>query len=372
MGGHHSINGSGGFKTIKFLTTQVMSTINSITFDEPFITEGGETILRPTITYQSWGKPNKSRDNAVFVCHALTGNTAADEWFGGLFGPDKTLNPEEQFIVCANVLGSCYGSIGPTSINPETGDPYRADFPKITIRDMVRLQQRLADALRISGIEMLIGGSMGGMQALEWCIMDDRPQSAVLIGMGKAHRPWAIGISQNQRQAIYNDPNWHNGYYSDDQPPKKGLALARKIAMISYRHQDDYRQKFGRKLQAGNDQFEVESYLDYQGQKLVDRFDAVSYVRLTQAMDSHDVARNRPSYEEILGQVEIPVLVVGINSDLLYPEDEQHELAAMLPNSRYRKILSPHGHDAFLIEFDQLNKIIKPFLIETPTRIAFY
>lgn len=349
-----------------------MSNKQSITFDEPFITESGETIPRPTVAYQSWGKLNKARSNAVFVCHALTGNTAADEWFGGLFGPGKTLNPKEQFIICPNVPGSCYGSSGPTSINPETGDPYRADFPEITIRDMVRLQQRLADALGISSIEMLIGGSMGGMQALEWCIMDHRPQSAVLIGMGASHRPWAVGISHSQRQAIYNDPNWQNGYYPDDQPPKDGLALARRIAMISYRNHADYEQKFGRKTQPGSDKFEVESYLDYQGKKLVDRFDAVSYVRLTQAMDSHDVARNRSSYEEVLGLVDIPILVVGINSDLLYPVEEQHELVGLLPNSRYRKIISPHGHDAFLIEFEQLNKVIKPFLIETPTRIAIY
>ncbi len=349
-----------------------MGNKQSITFDEPFITENGETIPRPTVAYQSWGKLNQTRDNAVFVCHALTGNTAADKWFGGLFGPGKTLDPQKQFIICPNVLGSCYGTSGPASTNPETGKIYRGDFPKITIRDIVRLQQRLADALDITGIEMLVGGSMGGMQALEWCIMDDRPQSAVLIGMGKAHRPWAIGISHSQRQAIYNDPNWQDGYYPQDQPPKKGLALARMIAMVSYRHQDDYQQKFGRGLQPGNEQFEVESYLNYQGKKLVDRFDAVSYVRLTQAMDSHDIARNRTSYQKVLRAIDIPVLVIGITSDLLYPVVEQHELASMLPNGRYRKIKSPHGHDAFLIEFKQLNNIIRPFLIETPTRISFY
>ncbi len=348
------------------------STQQSITFDDPFVTEYGETIPAPTIAYQSWGTLNKERNNAVIVCHALTGNTAADEWFDGLFGPGKTLDPESQFIICPNVLGSCYGTTGPTSVNPETGNPYRADFPKVTIRDIVRLQQRLVDHLDITGIEMLIGGSMGGMQALEWSIMDDRPQSAVLIGMGKAHRPWAIGISHTQRQAIYNDPNWNDGYYSEDQPPKDGLALARQIAMISYRSDADYEQKFGRALQNGNQQFEVESYLNYQGKKLVNRFDAVSYVRLSQAMDSHDVARNRKSYEEVLAQVNIPILVIGIESDNLYPVEEQYELVRLLNNARYRRLQSPHGHDAFLIEFDQLNNIIKPFLIETPTRTVYH
>lgn len=347
-----------------------MSNKQSITFDEPFVTEGGKTIPKPTVAYQTWGQLNTARDNVVIICHALTGNTAADEWFDGLFGPGKTLDPNKQFIICPNVLGSCYGTSGPTSINPQTGNPYRVDFPEITIRDIVRLQQQLLDELEITGIEMLIGGSMGGMQALEWCIMDDRPQSAVLIGMGKAHRPWAIGISHTQRQAIYNDPNWGEGYYSDNHPPKKGLALARMIAMVSYRTDSDFDHKFGRRPQANSDQFQVESYLSYQGHKLVDRFDAVSYVRLTQAMDSHDVARNRPSFNEVLGQVDIPILVVGINSDVLYPVREQHELVRLLPNARYRKLKSRHGHDAFLIEFDQLNKIIQPFLLETPTPIT--
>jgi homoserine O-acetyltransferase len=218
---------------------------------------------------------------------------------------------------------------------------------------------------------MLIGGSMGGMQALEWSIIDDRPQSAVLIGMGKDHRPWAIGISHTQRQAIYNDPNWNDGYYSEDQPPKKGLALARQIAMISYRSNTDYEQKFGRDLKSDDQHYEVESYLSYQGQKLVDRFDAVSYVRLTQAMDSHDVARNRKSCEAVLSQVNIPVLVIGINSDNLYPVEEQYELVRLLDNGRYRRLKSPHGHDAFLIEFEQLNNLIKPFLVETPTRTVY-
>lgn len=338
------------------------------TFEKPFVTEGGKTVPEPTIAYRCWGKLNKARNNAVIVFHALTGNTKADDWFGGLFGPGKPLDPRQQFIICPNVLGSCYGTTGPTSPNPESGNPYRADFPEVTIRDIVRLQQQLADELGITGIEMLVGGSMGGMQALEWSIMDDRPQSAILVGMGKAHRAWAIGISHTQRQAIYNDPHWENGYYEEEQQPDRGLALARRIAMISYRSDTDYEQKFGRLHQQDKEQFQVESYLDYQGQKLVERFDAVSYVRLTQAMDSHDVGRNRSTYEEVLGKVRIPVLVMGIDSDLLYPVEEQHELARLLLNGRYRKITSPHGHDAFLIEFEQMNKIIKPFLLETPTQ----
>jgi len=342
-----------------------MSDVKSNTFKQPFITEGGETIAEPTVTYQTWGKLNRHRDNAILVCHALTGNTAADEWFGGLFGKGKTLDPEKHFIVCPNVLGSCYGSTGPTSVNPETGKPYRIDFPKVTVRDMVRLHQRLLDDLGVQGVELAIGGSLGGMQALEFVVMDLRLRSAVLIGMGKAHSPWAVGISHTQRQAIYGDPNWKGGYYTEEHPPTKGLALARMIAMNSYRSPSDFRSKFGRRFQDGGSMFEVESYLNYQGQKIVGRFDAISYVRLTQAMDTHDVARNRNSYAEILGGVRVPALVIGIDSDILYPTEEQKELAELLPLGHYAEITSECGHDAFLIEFEQINKFVKDFKQET-------
>ncbi|PAU94491.1 homoserine O-acetyltransferase [Aliifodinibius salipaludis] len=341
-----------------------MSNNQSHTFEKPFVTEGGATIPEPTIAYQTWGELNSQRDNVILVCHALTGNTAVDEWFQGIFSKGKALDPNKHFIICPNVLGSCYGSSGPTSINPETEKPYRADFPKVTIRDIVRLQQQLFDELDINKIELVIGGSMGGMQALEWCIMDERPQSAVLVGMGEKHRPWAIGISHTQRQAIYNDPSWDGGFYSEDDPPKKGLALARMIAMNSYRHPSDFDKKFGRRLQEGKSQYEVESYLSYQGKKLVDRFDAVSYVRLTQAMDSHDIRRSRPKIRKTIAGLTIPIAVVGIDSDMLYPAKECQDLANQLPNSRYKEITSPHGHDAFLIEFDQLNSIVKSLQTE--------
>ncbi len=329
------------------------------TFETPFVTESGATIPQPTIAWQSWGELNQGRDNVVLVCHALTGNTSADEWFGGLFGNGNVLDPDKHFIICPNVLGSCYGTTGPISKNPATGQPYRANFPEVTIRDMVRLQQQLLNELDITGIKKVIGGSMGGMQSLEWCLMDDRPQSAVLMGMGKHHRPWAIGISHTQRQAIYNDPDWDGGFYSEDQQPKEGLALARMIAMNSYRSPSDFDAKFSRRKHDGNQQFEVESYLSYQGKKLVDRFDAVSYVRLTQAMDSHDISRGRPNYKTVTQQLDIPITIVGIDSDMLYPPAECRELAELLPQARYKELQSPHGHDAFLIEFDQLNEILQ-------------
>jgi len=336
-----------------------MSSKQFHTFNQAFITESGASIPRPTVAYQSWGQLNDARDNVVLVCHALTGNTAADKWFSGLFGAGKILDPEQHFIICPNTLGSCYGTTGPASINSETGKKYRTDFPRITIRDMVRLQQQLLDALAINGIELVIGGSMGGMQTLEWCLMDDRPKSAAVFGMGKRHRPWAIGISHTQRQAIFNDPNWNNGYYSDDAPPNEGLALARMIAMNSYRHPVDFDEKFGRRRQDSKRQYQVESYLNYQGEKFVDRFDAVSYIRLTQAMDTHDIARTRPNFYEKIKQLKIPIVVVGIDSDRLYPPEEVKELANLIPRGHYQELCSPHGHDAFLIEFQQLNQILQ-------------
>ncbi|MDZ7716089.1 MAG: homoserine O-acetyltransferase [Balneolaceae bacterium] len=338
-----------------------MSTIFFHTFKNPFITENGEQLSEPTIAYQTWGTLNEARDNVIVVCHALTGNTEANEWFGGFFGPGKTLDPDEHFIICTNALGSCYGTCGPVSVNPGTGKPYQADFSQITVRDIVRFDQLLLDELQIRGVEMVIGGSLGGMRALEFSIMDSRIKSAVLIAMGKAHSPWAIGISHTQREAIYNDPNWQEGYYAKSNPPKQGLALARKIAMNSYRSPQDFEAKFSRKRQQNSDQFQIESYLNYQGQKIVNRFDAVSYVRLTQAMDSHDIAYGRKGFRQALRKVKEPVLVIGIESDMLYPIAEQKELAQLLPNAHYIQIDSPHGHDGFLIEFDLMNQHILKF-----------
>lgn len=340
---------------------------NKHTFKQPFVTESGFSFPEPEVAYNTWGKLNKARDNVIIIFHALTGNADADVWFEGFFATDGYLDPDQHFVICINVLGSCYGTTGPSSVNPNTGKPYQADFPKITIRDIVRFQQMLLDELGIKSIELIIGGSLGGMQALEFCLMDNRAKSAVLIGMGKAHRPWAIGISHAQRRAIYTDPNWKDGFYDPETPPADGLSVARMIAMNSYRSPEDYDRKFGRKFQPGREkqQFQVESYLSYQGDKLVSRFDANSYVRLTQAMDTHDVARGRSSYRQVLKNIHQPVAVIGIDTDILYPPEEQKELASLIPGAFYYEIKSPYGHDAFLIEFDQLNKIIGSFKQET-------
>lgn len=332
-----------------------------------FITESGFRFDEPEVAYKTWGSLNEEKNNVILICHALTGHAAADEWFPGIFGEGRVCDSEKNFIICINVPGSPYGSVGPWSVNPETGKPYRNSFPEITVRDMVRFQQLFLDQLGITGIELVLGGSLGGMQALEFAVMDERIETAALIAMGKSHSPWAIGISHAQRRAIFADPKWNNGNYDKNDGPDQGLAAARMMAMITYRAPADYEKKFSRELQDNSDQFQVESYLDYQGKKLANRFDAHSYIILTEAMDSHDVSRGRGTFEEVLGRVQIPVKVIGIDSDHLYPIHEQKELAKLLSNAEYKEIKSSYGHDAFLIEFEQINDIINPFIKEKKT-----
>lgn len=338
-----------------------MSKLHIHNLKAPFVTSSGVEIQNPRIAYRSWGKLNDAKDNVVFICHALTGNSDADHWFSGLIGNNKSINPNTNFIICPNILGSCYGTTGPTTINPKSGKAWQADFPDITIRDIVRFNQMLLDELKINKIELIIGGSLGGMTALEFIIMDDRIQKAALLAMGKAHSPWAIGISEAQRQAIKADKNWDDGFYNVENPPQKGLAAARAMAMITYRTPGNYQSKFGRDIHQEKNIYQVESYLRYQGEKLVTRFDANAYITLSKAMDSHDVSQGRASFKEVLGGLEKPVLVVGFNSDLLYPIEEQRELADLIPNSHLSELESVYGHDAFLIEFEKLNTELKTF-----------
>lgn len=335
--------------------------IKITTLNKGWTTESGHTFSQVDIAWKSWGTLNENRDNVILICHALTGHAAADEWFSGLFDEGGILDPEKQFILCINVPGSCYGSTGPTSINPETGKAWQGDFPEITIRDIVTFQQLLLDEWNIQGVELALGGSMGGMTALEFTLMDDRVKSAALFVMGKSHSPWAIGISQAQRMAISADENWKGGFYDPEHPPVKGLAAARAMAMITYRAPGNYEQKFGRDIHPEKNIYQVESYLNYQGQKLTERFEANTYVTLSKAMDSHDVSRGRGSFKEVLGNLHKPVLVLGFNSDLLYPTEEQRELANLTPNSKFSELKSVYGHDAFLIEFEKLNAELKSF-----------
>lgn len=339
------------------------SSLLYFTYPGEFVTERGDRLIRPVVAYRTWGTLNTTGDNAILLTHALTGSADADEWWHGLFREGGILDLKKQFVICCNVLGGCYGSTGPSSKNPVTGTLYSGDFPLVSIRDMVRLQQHLMDHLGITSFEAGIGGSMGGMQILEWAVMDQRLRSMIIIGTNAAHSAWAIGISEAQRQAIYADPHWHQGFYHHrGTRPSGGLAAARMMAMIMYRSHESFGKRYARNLQHGIDgAFSVESYLRYQGKKLVDRFDAMTYVRLTQAMDSHDISRGRDPMDEVLGSIRIPSLIVGIDSDVLYPPREQRFLADLIPEAQYAEIHSDAGHDAFLIEFEQMDTIMRDF-----------
>lgn len=326
---------------------------------EPFLTESGSELPTLEVVYKTWGRLNHDKSNVVLVFHALTGNAAADEWLEGFFGKGRLLDPEVHYIICSNVLGSCYGTTGPLSINPRTGRRYGGDFPEVTIRDMVRVQQRLLDHLGIERVKMALGASMGGMLALEFACMDSRAEQLLLIAMGKAHSAWAIGIGEAQRRALMADPKWRDGHYPPEDPPAEGLAAARMMGMITYRSARSFEERFGRELQHNDTRFQMQSYLNYQGDKLVGRFDAVTYMRLTRAMDSHDVSRGRGSFAQVLGAISIPVLVIGISSDVLYPVHEQKELAHLIPGGRYAELESENGHDAFLIEFEAIQGLIQ-------------
>lgn len=330
-----------------------------------FTLESGTTLREVPVAYQTWGTLTAAGDNAVLVCHPLTGDTDVTDWWGDLLGPGRALDPTEEFVVCLNVPGSPYGSVSPVTHDPATGDPYGADFPDVTIRDTVALHRRALEELGVRQAACAIGGSMGGMQVLEWAFEttpDGAPfvRSLVPVAVGGRHTAWQIGWSETQRQAIYADPKWRGGQYPLDDPPTQGLATARMMAMVSYRSHPSFDGRFGRDEMPEKEgtPYAVESYLRHQGEKLVGRFDPSCYVHLTQQMDTHDVARDRGDYEAVLSTIDQPSLVVGIDSDVLYPLAEQRELATHMPQSTLEILSAPHGHDTFLIELDALNELV--------------
>lgn len=327
---------------------------------EPFLLESGITLPKVQVAYRTWGSLNDARDNVVLVCHPLTGSADADEWWGPLFGVGQTLDPTRDFIVCTNILGSCNGTTGPTAPNPETGRPYGPEFPRVTVRDMVSLQVKLLDSMGIDVLRMAIGGSLGGMQVLELAsLFPERVQTLVSLAASGRHSPWCIGISESQRQAIYADAHWNDGYYTAEAPPAKGLAAARSMAMCMYRTWESFEKRFGRDVQGEEgSRFAIASYLQYQGESLVRRFDANSYITLTHAMDSHDLSRGRGEYEQAIAAIEHPTLIVSIPSDVLYWPEEQKILARYLPNAVFRELPSIHGHDGFLIDMDPINTMV--------------
>lgn len=333
-----------------------------------FPLESGAALDDLVLAYRTWGSLNAAADNAVIVCHALTGSADADRWWAPLFGAGRALDPERDFIVCANALGGCYGSLGPAT-RDAAGRRLGIRFPAVTIRDQVRAQIALADALGIRGIRLVIGGSMGGLQALEWPLLDRRVAAMATIAASGRHSAWCIGWSEAQRHAIAADPRFRGGDYADDAHPDAGLAAARAIAMLTYRTARSLEARFGRNPGASvfgaraahPDAPAVANWLAHHGAALVARFDALSYWRLLEAMDSHDLARGRGSYREVLRRIAQPVLVVSIPTDALYVPAEQAELAEHLPDAELVELDSEHGHDGFLIDADRLEPIVRAF-----------
>jgi homoserine O-acetyltransferase len=355
--------------------------------DRPFVLEGGGKLRDITIAFETWGTLADDASNAVLVCHALTGDAHAagragagqptPGWWDPLIGPGRPLDTDRYFVVCANVLGGCQGSTGPASRRPDRNEPYGPTFPVVSIRDMVRTQARLSDVLGIERWLTVIGGSMGGMQVLEWAAMwPDRVRSIVPIATCAAATAQQIAWWSTGRRAIALDPNWRNGTYYDAAPgagPHAGLALARMMSQITFRTDDVFTDRFGRDVVESIDgefglwqRFQVERYLEHHGYKLVRRFDANSYLVLTKAMDLHDVGRGRGGVAAALSRVKAPALVMGVSSDILYPTYQQRELVdgwrARGVRAMYHEIDSPHGHDAFLIEHDQVGPLVAEFV----------
>lgn len=358
------------------------------TFAEPpgyFTLESGAKLGPITVAYETWGSLAADKNNVILVLHALTGDSHAagrytpedrhPGWWDFMIGPGKPLDTNKFFVICSNLLGGCQGSTGPASVDSITGKPYGMTFPTITIRDMINVQYALLQQLGIRHLFAVVGGSMGGMQALQWTV--DYPDFMdAAIAMATPVRMTAQGIAYNLvgRKAIMNDPLWQNGNYYDQQPPVDGLALARMLGMITYQCHDSMENKFGREINCDCTQdlikmdscFEVENYLHYQGEALVRRFDANSYLYLCKAMDLHDIGRGYESYKEALGRIKAKMLIMGINSDILFPTFQQQEIVKLLNRQgkdvMYSEIDSLYGHDAFLIELDKINPAVKKFL----------
>lgn len=340
----------------------------SFRLGRPFVLESGAVLDDLVIAYRTWGRLSPAADNAVIVCHALTGSADADHWWAPLFGAGRALDPERDFIVCANVLGGCYGSTGP-AIRDHSGRRLGTRFPAVTIRDQVRAQIALADALGVRGIRLVIGGSMGGLQALEWPLLDKRVGAVATIAASGRHSAWCVGWSEAQRHALAADPRFRGGDYAEGEHPDAGLAAARAIAMLTYRTARSLDARFGRHPGAAlfgaraarPDAPAVANWLSHHGRGLVARFDALSYWRLLESMDSHDLGRGRGSYREVARRIQQPVLVVSIPSDALYVAAEQQELAEVLPDAELVELDSEHGHDGFLIDADRLEPIVRAF-----------
>ena len=326
-----------------------------LTLPAPVTVESGVVLPRVTVAYHTWGSLAPGGDNAVLVCHALTGSADVADWWGALIGAQGALDPARDFIICSNVLGSCYGTTGPGDPEWDAVFGEAPEAPAVTIRDVVHVQHQLLAALGVRRLRLVIGGSMGGMQALEWALLyPDMVERIAVLAAPAVHAPWAVALAEAQRQAIFADAEWPHGQAS------RGLAAARMMGMISYRSAQAFESRFGAgRFDPG--QPSVTRWLQRHGQKLVDRFDARAYVTLSHVLDSHDVGRGRGGVSAALAQVQQPALVLGIDSDVLYLPSELQALADGLPQGQMYWLSSPHGHDAFLIEQDTVLRAVRDF-----------
>jgi len=329
-------------------------------YNKPFTLESGIALPQYHLAYTTHGKLNREKDNAVWIFHALTANSDPSEWWPGLVGEGKTFDPAKYFIVCVNMPGSCYGSIGPLDTNPLTHNRYYHDFPFFTPRDMIHAYQPLREFLGIEKIHIGIGGSMGGQQLLEWAIEEPELFEYIFpLATNAQHSPWGIAFNASQRLCIEADATWkekniHAGI--------EGMKVARSVALISYRHYETYlhSQHDNNNLQIEN--FKSESYQRYQGEKLAKRFNAFSYYKLSQSMDSHNVGRGRESVAKALHLITATTLAIGIESDILFPLVEQKFIAANVPGASYTSIDSTFGHDGFLLEYEAIGHLINEFI----------
>lgn len=327
--------------------------------ERPFALELGGKLSGLRIAYHTFGRLNAARDNAVWVCHALTANSDVADWWPHTVEQGRFLDPDRWFVVCANILGSHYGTTGPLSVNPTTGRPWYGDFPPFTIRDMVRAHRLLAEALGIGRIRALVGSSVGGFQAVEWAVGEPgRFDRLILIATAAKASPWSIAIDETQRMAIRADAS-----FGEPRPDAgmAGMAAARAIGLLTYRGAAGYdlTQRDEEELPALH---RASSYQRYQGEKLCRRYNAYSYYAILDAFDTHDVGRGRGGTEAALARIAAETLVVGITTDMIFPPEQMRALSDAIPRSRYREIDSPFGHDGFLVEHEQLNDLLCPFM----------
>ncbi|HOJ65331.1 MAG TPA: homoserine O-acetyltransferase [Spirochaetota bacterium] len=356
--------------------------------EKDFLLESGEYFGPITVAYETFGTLNENKDNAIFVIHALTGDThvtgdydpdnTTPGWWDTLVGKNKAIDTEKYFIICANYFGGCMGTTSPSSIDPETGKEYGLKFPMFTVTDMVKVQKELIDYLGIKKLKCIIGGSLGGMLTLEWNVLyPDMMENSIIIAAAHKTSPQIIAFYEVGRNAILSDPNFNNGDYYNGNFPERGLAIARMVAHITYLSKGAIESKFGRDIKRDileTDQmygifgpmFQVESYLRYQGRKFVSRFDANSYLYLTKAMDMYDMTRGKNRLNDIVAKFKSRILIVTFTSDWHFSPQESWEIVKALMNEdkevTYVNIDSPYGHDAFLLKNEELEKVIKSFL----------